>query len=70
MRDPVPVTLVTGFRAADKTTLLDHILAADTRLRFPIIETELGDLGMEASLLGAPRDGVLELDDGGLHRAK
>ena len=60
----VPVTLVTGFLGAGKTTLLNHILNAGDARRFAIIENEFGDLGVDGSLMGAPKDAVFELNDG------
>ncbi len=61
---PIPVTLVTGFLGAGKTTLLEHILKANTGLRIAIIENEFGDVGVDGSMITAPRDVIFELNDG------
>ena len=64
MRDPLPVTLVTGFLGAGKTTLVNHLLGIDTGKRFAIVENEFGDVGVDGSLVSAPRETVFELNDG------
>ena len=64
MKESLPVTLVTGFLGAGKTTLLQHILDTETESRFAIIENEFGDVGIDGSLVNAPRASVFELNDG------
>lgn len=60
---PVPVTLVTGFLGAGKTTLVNHLLAHAGR-RIAVIENEFGDVGVDGALVNAPRDLVFELTEG------
>ena len=60
----LPVTLITGFLGAGKTTLLEHILSTDTGLKIAIIENEFGDVGIDGSVVNAPRGAVFELNDG------
>ena len=51
---PVPVTLITGFLGAGKSTLVRHLLSAKHGLRLAVILNEFGsERGLEADLLSA-----------------
>ena len=42
----IPVTILTGFLGAGKTTMVNYILnSPDHGLKFAIIENEFGDVG-------------------------
>lgn len=47
---PVPVTLVTGFLGAGKTTLINHVLSSDHGLRVAVVLNSEG-LGIEKALV-------------------
>eukprot|EP00392_Amoebophrya_sp_AT5.2_P015087 g15278.t1 len=52
IRDPIPVTVLTGFLGSGKTTLMNHILNATTHgMRFAVIENEIGAVGVDDKLL-------------------
>ena len=42
-RNPVPVTIVTGFLGSGKTTLLNYILTVIHGKRIAVIENEFGE---------------------------
>lgn len=44
---PKPVTILTGFLGAGKTTFLNHLLSTDERRRYTIIENEYGRQGID-----------------------
>lgn len=57
-RDKTPITLVTGFLGAGKTTLVNHVLRTpDVGRRIAVIENEVGSISIDHALLkyAAPR---------------
>lgn len=51
MREPIPVTVLTGFLGAGKTTLLKYILQAEHGLKIAVIENEFSALDVDGELL-------------------
>ena len=62
----VPVVLLTGFLGSGKTTLLNRLMERkpDTARRLAIIVNELGDVGIDGSLLPASKTRQIELPGG------
>ncbi len=60
----VPVSIVTGALGAGKTTLLNHILTENHGIRIGVIVNEFGDVGVDADLIEASEDDVIELPNG------
>lgn len=66
----VPVTIVTGFLGAGKTTLIRHILENAGGRRLALIVNEFGDVGVDGEILRAcgiescPEDNIVELANG------
>ena len=65
-----PVTIVTGFLGAGKTTLIRHLLANAGGRRFALIINEFGDVGVDGDLLkgcadpACPEEAIIELANG------
>ncbi len=65
-----PVTIVTGFLGAGKTTLIRHILSHAGGRRLALIINEFGDVGVDGDLLrgcaddACPREAIIELANG------
>ena len=54
----VPVTILTGFLGAGKTTLIRSLLANANGRRIGVIVNEFGDIGFDASLISDCAEGV------------
>ncbi|TGD62106.1 GTP-binding protein [Tabrizicola sp. WMC-M-20] len=61
---PVPVTVLTGFLGAGKTSLLNNLLRATHGRRFAVIVNEFGEAGIDGELLASGADEVIEMANG------
>jgi G3E family GTPase len=63
---PIPVTLITGFLGAGKTTLVNHLLAqpAWAERRLALVINEFGELGVDAKRLRPHRHAAFEINRG------
>ena len=66
----VPVTVVTGFLGAGKTTLIRHLLEGAHGRRLALIINEFGDVGVDGDILrscgieSCPEENIVELANG------
>jgi len=60
----VPVTLITGFLGAGKTSLINHVLAGDNGQKFAVIVNEFGAIGIDHDLIVSSTETLLELSNG------
>jgi cobalamin biosynthesis protein CobW len=66
----IPVTIVTGFLGAGKTTLIRHVLAHAQGRRLALVINEFGDVGVDGDILrncgveSCPEDNIVELANG------
>lgn len=59
-----PVTILTGFLGAGKTTFLNHLLQQNPDTRYAIIENEFGEQGIDGELVVRPEETLVELNNG------
>jgi len=60
----IPVTILTGFLGAGKTTFLNHLLQENEGIRYAIIENEFGEQGIDNELVLRPDETIVELNNG------
>ena len=66
----IPVTVVTGFLGAGKTTLIRHLIESSKDHRLAVIVNEFGDVGVDGEILrscavpGCPAENIVELANG------
>lgn len=63
-RRVIPVSILTGFLGAGKTTLVNHILREQSEYKFAVIVNEMGQVGIDGGLIENQRDEVVELANG------
>ncbi len=63
-RDPIPVTVLTGFLGAGKTTLLNHLLSQNHGFKCAIIINEFGAISIDNQLVVGVDEEILELNNG------
>ncbi len=60
----IPVTILSGFLGAGKTTYLNHLLKSNEGVRYAVIENEFGQEGIDNELIIRPEDTIVELNNG------
>ncbi len=60
----IPVTILTGFLGAGKTTFLNYLLQENNDTRYAIIENEFGEQGIDNELVLRPDETIVELNNG------
>jgi cobalamin biosynthesis protein CobW len=68
--EKIPVTIITGFLGAGKTSLIRHLITAPHGRRLAILVNEFGDVGVDGDILkgcsddNCPKDAIVELTNG------
>jgi len=66
----VPVTIITGFLGAGKTSLVRHLIETANGRRLAVLVNEFGDIGIDGEILkgcadpACPEDAIVELTNG------
>src|ERR1700748_3615667 len=68
--EKVPVTIITGFLGAGKTTLVRHLMQNPQGRRLAVLVNEFGDVGIDGDILkgcsdaDCPEEPIVELTNG------
>lgn len=60
----IPVTVVTGYLGAGKTTLVNRVLKAEDGRRYAVIVNEFGEVGIDGELIESGEEDLVELSSG------
>ena len=60
----IPITLLTGFLGAGKTTLVNRLLSAPDAGKIAVIVNEFGEIGIDGDLIARANEDMLELTNG------
>ncbi len=60
----IPVTVVTGYLGAGKTTLVNHLLSCSKDRRLAVIVNEFSDIGIDGDLVESGGEELIELSSG------
>lgn len=61
---PVPLTILTGFLGAGKTTLVNHILQGDHSRNVAVLVNDFGSVNVDSDLIVGIEDNVISLANG------
>ncbi|MEW9920286.1 GTP-binding protein [Marimonas sp. MJW-29] len=60
----LPVTVISGYLGAGKTTLINHLLRNANGLRLAVLVNEFGELSIDEDLIEAEEDGLMSISGG------
>lgn len=60
----IPVTVISGYLGAGKTTLVNHVLTHNTSANIGVIVNEFGEVGIDGDLIVADEDALIEIRNG------
>ena len=60
----IPVTVISGFLGAGKTTLVNHVLTHHTGANIGVIVNEFGEIGIDGDLIVADEKSLIEIRNG------
>jgi G3E family GTPase len=63
-RRKIPVTVISGFLGAGKTTLVNHLMQHNTAGRIGVVVNEFGEVGIDGQLIIAEEEALIEINNG------
>ncbi|MCJ8209035.1 GTP-binding protein [Mucilaginibacter sp. RS28] len=62
--EPIPVTIISGFLGAGKTTFLNKLITRRKNYRLAVIENEFGEIGIDGDLVINEKNDLFEMNNG------
>jgi len=60
----IPITLLTGFLGAGKTSIINYIISKNNDLKIGVILNEFGDVALESNFLKSKDEEIIEIPNG------
>jgi G3E family GTPase len=60
----IPVTVISGFLGAGKTTLVNHLLSQNREYRIGVVVNEFGEVGIDGQLIVSEQEALIEINNG------
>jgi G3E family GTPase len=60
----IPVTVISGFLGAGKTTLVNHLLQQNRHYRIGVVVNEFGEVGIDGQLIVSEQQALIEINNG------
>ena len=64
IKKPIPITIITGFLGAGKSTILNKIINENKNLKFGLIINEFGEIGIDGEIIESSGQEMVELSNG------
>ncbi|QEY63036.1 GTP-binding protein [Metapseudomonas lalkuanensis] len=62
--EKIPVTVISGFLGAGKTTLVNHLLGQNEAFRIGVVVNEFGEVGIDGQLIVSEQEALIEINNG------